>query len=135
MTNEEFKKMERICKDGWEWLARTGSSDKLRVFEGFVCLCPACHIADHVANDVDHNCKYCPVDKWSKIANDEDDNPTYLGFDAVCQRKGNEFHCWLNSQSDGARKKWAKKIANLPWEWTDEYADITIPAELLEGRS
>jgi hypothetical protein len=141
MTKQEFKKLERICKDGWTFLSRTGSMLKPdRFFRDYECECPACHIASLASDGNDFtgkDCRLCPVTKWNKIANELSNYSDNAGqiLEAVCQNKGEAFHSWILAKNIKQRKAWAKEISLLSWCWTDEYADITIPAELLEGRS
>ena len=116
MTIEQFQKLEEICKDSWEELARTGSETKPRYLSKFSCGCPACEISRSVHNRIAHDCLFCPIDEWRKSASED--------CGSVCERES-----YYGEWRHGAvpeRRKAASKIAGLPWTYLPEYEDIDV---------
>jgi hypothetical protein len=141
MTKKEFRQLERICKDGWTNLSRTGSDDKPEhYFIGYRNDCPACEIAKRTqiafgSHRLDILCQYCPAIEWRIAALKEIEDESIEMGQAACQDHG-QYGKWLNAKDIQGRKKAAKIIATqTPWEWMEEYSLVIIEPELLEGRS
>jgi hypothetical protein len=126
MNVEEFREMERICKEAWRELSITGSEQKPIILYSFLNACPACHIScedtrsfwSKTGNIAIQNCRLCPIDRWRNIATELD---AHSG-DTICDMPGEYFYCWRKFPS-AHRKIFAEKIALLSWTYLPEYKD------------
>jgi hypothetical protein len=124
MTRETFKEYEKICKDAWNELAKSGAIKKPEVLHRFHCACPACTVA-HMTQDfyrAQHNelCKFCPITIWRHRAR------TIEKCDyAMCEIGPNAYYAdWTGAKFPEYRKRAAGKIAKLSWSWIPEYKNI-----------
>jgi hypothetical protein len=123
MTKEEFEELHQICKDAWLALADDPSRLKYKLLGKFDSYnnCPACYVAAcTTGKDPVDSCHKCPVKVWRHFARKSED--------AACQIHG-EYGYWrlygIIGQPEKAAKV-AKVIAELEWEWMDEYADVEL---------
>jgi len=116
MTIEQFKKLEKICKDAWEELAITGSNRKPARLSRFVSECPACEISRSVHNRIVHDCLFCPIDEWRGCASED--------CGSVCEQKS--YYGQWRQGAVPERRLAASKIASLSWSYLPEYEDIDV---------
>jgi len=122
MTFEEFKELEKICKDAWKELAKTGSYWKPATLDPFINDCPACDISANAGNTRFHDCRLCPVDRWRKAAQEHEHSEL-----AICQDIGRKplYATWISDLSSPEdMKKAAKTISRLKWTYLPEYEKI-----------
>lgn len=136
MTKKEFQEIRKIHKKIWNGLAESGDRYKPEEAYVFAFKCPSCEVALVTADymtmktgEFIHRCVCCPITLWRK-------NP--IGDFAVCEShpdpKISIYYKWgLVTKED--RKKLAKKIANLKWEWISEYEYANIENILKEYKS
>lgn len=128
MTEETFRKLEAICKAEWQRLAETGDRHK-RGLGQFLNHCPACHITRLVDRLPRQNCVLCPIDKWRTLAQEHKLIPRAAACECFLAFPGgieivSEYGRWDYCIDIDDRKKYAKLIAELPWSYLPEYANI-----------
>jgi hypothetical protein len=109
MKKLTFKQAEKLHKELWGWLAKTGDSDK-EAWPGWVSYnkvyennnnCFACALV----NRSGRNCHdMCPVN-WTKCYDYGDD----------CLQDDSPFIKWDIANTEKTRKKYAAIIRDLPW--------------------
>lgn len=137
MTEKEFKEVKKIHKKIWNGLAESGDRYKPEEAYVFAFRCPSCEIALATADYMElktghpvHRCVYCPILLWRN---------NLIGDFAPCEshhdHKISIYHKWGLARIND-RKKLAKKIANLKWEWISEYqyANIENILELYKSK-
>jgi len=134
MLKKEFKEMEKICKEGWRLLAKSGSSCKDDgEFQGFFCACPACEIALRTTETIQHpfyevDCRLCPVTEWRTTA--QKIAPCPEEKLAVCDYPRGTHYFWRTARDIDVRKTHARSISRLKWSWIPEYKNTALPAPL-----
>jgi len=114
MTKLQFLKMEKVCKDEWKALARSGDKKKSKEMGIFYCDCPSCEIDKRLGN----TCSYCPILTWRNNTRCVSSNNDGL-FDQWCFGDKNK------------RQHAAKQIASLKWSWMTAYKDAELSPEIL----
>lgn len=110
MTKKEFDLMENIFAVLWKYLTISGNSTKPRISCIFPCGCPACEIEIQTTTLFDKNqgCLFCPI---VHKRNDQ-------GQFQCCN---GEFSKWVKSKTIAERRKHARNILKVKWEWNDIY--------------
>lgn len=115
MTREEFDKFHAICREEWLRIAREGGEKKLK---RFFCDCPACEIAKRALTGKYVKCKLCPIKHWRAVGK-------RAAFRCECDSR-TAYYRWAHASSITDQAVYARRIANLKWEWMDEYSEIAV---------
>lgn len=121
MTKEEFAQLEKICKDEWKELAKSGSNEKAKKLNKFTCSCPACEFTVRLRKGGLISCEYCPVTLWRE----SEEN-------FACENGSGLYVLWLWAESSEERKDFAKQISELEWSWIPEYENLQVEDLLID---
>jgi hypothetical protein len=121
MTKEQFLQMERLCKEGWALLAKTGDRAKPEIFERFTNSCPACQLVQLSTVKTLFDCSLCPVDVWRRKA---------LNGCVPCELEGSAYGDWrrtnwiMRKKILALRKQAALKISKHKWTFLPAHEKI-----------